>query len=165
MDSTDEGDDSTANDGDNTSTSSDQSKKKKSILLSNRFEEYFNIKNNEDDGNTKSSKTNNIDHNNTSSYSSSPQENHDTGIWNHFTTPLNPSRELPSQHDDDRNKTSYFYTPSIFSDLERTQAVFANIFMERTGNVMSSGKLSAAWKDSNDNDGGRGNVYIHIMTI
>ena len=166
MDSADEGDDSTANDGDNTSRSSDQSKKKKSVLLSNRFEEYFNIKNNEDDGNANSSKTNNIDHNNTSSYSSSPQENHNAGIWNHFTTPLNPSRELPSQHDDDRNKISYFYTPSIFSDLERTQTFdkFANIFMERMGNVMSSGKLSAAWKDSNDNYGGGGSIFSWLLT-
>lgn len=69
--------------------------------------------------------------------------------WNHFATPpLNPtSKPSPPLFE---NATPKYSTPSVFSDLERSQTVdrFGNIFMERMGAIMSSGKLSQAWQSS-----------------
>ncbi|KAL7455290.1 hypothetical protein ACHAWC_006837 [Mediolabrus comicus] len=70
--------------------------------------------------------------------------------WNHFTTPLKPTPQhnTDQQQEAQTKDTTYNpHTKSVFSDLERTQTVdkFGHIFMNRMGDVMTSGKLSAAW--------------------
>ncbi|KAL7528231.1 hypothetical protein ACHAXR_002339 [Thalassiosira sp. AJA248-18] len=89
--------------------------------------------------------------------------------WNHFTTPLSTTHEpLPSPTKDD--KKPKYSTPSVFSDLERSQTVdkFMKIFMERIGNVMSSGKLSQAWQGSNvstvGGGGGGSSMFSWLLT-
>ena len=84
--------------------------------------------------------------------------NKDHEQWNHFMTPLKPF--TPSHHsggDSSIRTESAINTTdkskpqkSVFSDLERTQTIdrFGDIFMNRMGNVMTSGKLSTAWSSS-----------------
>jgi hypothetical protein len=69
--------------------------------------------------------------------------------WNHFTTPLKPTSPQIDQQQEAQSKDATYnpHTKSVFSDLERTQTIdrFGHIFMNRMGDVMTSGKLSAAW--------------------
>ena len=84
-------------------------------------------------------------------------------LWDHFVNPLSSSSDTkpnPSQH-----APSTILSPSVFSDLERSQTVdrFANIFMKLMGDVMSSGKLSSAWKNrggsAGDESGTEGGMF------
>lgn len=125
----------------------EQQTKKKPTFMSNNFENYLNMKNQSSDKKKEDRST------------------QDDGQWNHFTTPLDPTREPPSSlidKDSERSKYSIM-TPSFFSDLERSQTVdrFANIIMERIGGVMSSGKLSKAWQSSG---GGGSSTFSWLLT-
>jgi hypothetical protein len=70
--------------------------------------------------------------------------------WNHFTTPLMPVTAATASRTK-QNKvvdiTASTTQSSVFSNLERTQTIdrFGRVFMNRMGDVMASGKLSAAW--------------------
>mmetsp|Transcript_7017 Transcript_7017/g.17421 ORF Transcript_7017/g.17421 Transcript_7017/m.17421 type:complete len:431 (-) Transcript_7017:190-1482(-) len=108
--------------------------KRRPVFISNNFENYLKMKNlQKEDINA--------------------QDAADPVEWNHFTGPLDPTRQTSSLPARETPKHS---TPSVFSDLERSQTVdkFVNVFMERMGDAMSSGKLSQAWRRSSIGDGG-----------
>lgn len=81
---------------------------------------------------------------------------HEEERWNHFTAPLTQEPlshkryEAPSSSSSSTPTSDLLSTPSVFSDLERSQTVdrFSTIFMERMEEAMSSGKLSKAWQSS-----------------
>lgn len=152
MDKTDNIGDGDANGDGNNNDPSSQTKKKPTFLRNN-FESYLSLKNNQTSNNKNKKKEE----------GSKNQEE-----WNHFITPLDPTREppLPLKLDDNDVSSAKLNTaPSLFSDLERSQTVdrFANIFMERIGNVMSSGKLSQAWQSSSSS-GGYSSTFSWLLT-
>ena len=170
-----------ASDGDGNSSSNNTV-----VVARNRFEDYLNMKsknNNSKEDDYDSGPGGTISEEfSTECTTSSNQKNttqddgdNSSSIWNHFTTPLNPTSQS-SPPPLDTKPTTYNNnntTPSIFSDLERSQTFdkFANIFMECIGNAMSSGKLSAAWQergDSNGSDGtggsGSGSIFSLLLT-
>lgn len=123
------------------------------IFLSNNFENYLKMRGiNKEDENHDNEQQNHDD----------TQENERQ--WNHFTSPFNN----PTQPKlDNKNKATTSKHSSVFSDMERSQTVdrFANILMERMGNVMSSGKLAQAWQSSGDGNGGNsGSIFSLLLT-
>jgi len=94
---------------------------------------------------------------------------HEEERWNHFTAPLTqdpPSRKRYESPSSSPTPTSdLLSTPSVFSDLERSQTVdrFSTIFMERMGEAMSSGKLSKAWQSGSSGVGGIGSSLFSWM--
>lgn len=127
--------------------------------LDNRFERYLSLRGS--GGEESSSNTSNdIDNINATTV-----QQEDDGNWNHITSPFK-STSTPSSLIDDDNTAESSTSPSVFTNVVRSQTVdrFSNIFMERIGNVMSSGKLSAAWQDGGGGGGGGSSMISWLLT-
>jgi len=122
--------------------------------LDNRFERYLSLRGGTR-GEESSSNTSKADIHN---INTTTVQQEDDGNWNHITSPFKYTSTPSSLVDDDKTAESST-SPSVFTNVVRSQTVdrFSNIFMERIGNVMSSGKLSAAWQDGG---GGGGSSMI-----
>ena len=90
----------------------------------------------------------------------------DDGSWNHVTSPFKSTSKSSSLIDDKTSESSMSTSPSVFTNVVRSQTVdrFSKIFMERIANVMSSGKLSAAWQDGGGGGGGGSSMISWLLT-
>lgn len=125
------------------------------------------------------------------------EEDNGSNLWKHFISPLQP-RLRPGEDDDDsvtpstrrnsqrerqedvgginhgtRPSRSEFvrHRPSVFTDLERSETVdrFANIFVKRMNDALSSGTLAKAWRvgargDDEEEKGGGMNFGDAVAT-
>ena len=123
--------------------------------LDNRFERYLSLRGSGGEESSSNTSKSDIDNINTTTV-----QQEDDGNWNAVTSPFKSTSKSSSLIFDDKTAESST-SPSVFTNVVRSQTVdrFSNIFMERIGNVMSSGKLSAAWQD-----GGGSSMISWLLT-